>query len=445
METVIAIVLLATYIAFAVYAARGGNLMLGFFVMAVIWAGLGAADGLTTWIATSEQTGAGMVDINTGIFSNGPTGWGGTAVIVMFGSWFGRILVETNIARSIISFAVEMGGERKALTTILISFVTSIIFASCYGPGTVVAIGVIVFPILLSIGVPKTTATLSYLFSIGAGLYINTGRGKQIDIYIPFDYANSVDWKMFSFIAYGLQMLLVVLLVIWGTRGLKQQKKHAWAVSENSGGDSGKRVGILAMLTPIIPVVLTIFFQFSAITSILVAVIWALLFTGNMKKWNEMGTMLQKTFRDGVTDIALVLSFLFFLQMFMKSAKICAKIFANFLSPVIPQNLLIIFLIFGIFGFLALFRGPLTLWGCGTAILALLQSIGGIFTPKVLFPMFTIPATTVNESFCPTQSWNVWAIGYTKTDMKEYFRAGLVPILILNLVLEIIAFFIFAA
>jgi hypothetical protein len=443
METVIAIVLLATYIVFAIYAARGGNLMLGFFVMAVIWAGLGAADGLTTWAATAAQTKAGLVDINTGIFSNGPTGWGATAVIVMFGSWFGRILVETNIARSIISFAVEMGGERKALTTILISFVTSIIFASCYGPGTVVAIGVIVFPILLSIGVPKTIATISYLFSIGAGLYINTGRGKQIDIYIPFDYANSMNWKTFSFIAYGLQMLLVILIVILGTRSVQQQKKHAWAVAANAD-ESTKRVGILAMITPIIPVILTIFLNFSTITSILVAVIWALIFTGNMKKWNEMGAMLQKTFRDGVTDIALVLSFLFFLQMFMKSAKVCAKIFANFLSPVIPQNLFVIFLIFGVLGFLALFRGPLTLWGCGTAILALLQSIGGIFTPQVLFPLFTIPATTVNESFCPTQSWNVWAIGYTKTDMKEYFRTGLVPILILYCILEVIAYFIFA-
>lgn len=445
METVIAIILFISYVIFAIYAAKGGNLMLGFFVMAIFWACLGAAAGLTTWMATAEQTAEGLVDINTGIFNDGPTGWGGTAVIVMFGSWFGRVLVETGIARSIISFAVELGGERKALTTILLSFVVSIIFASCYGPGTVVAIGVIVFPILLSIGVPKTVATLSYLFSIGAGLYINTPRGKQIDIYIPFDYANSPEWLRFSFIAYGLQMLMVILIIVVGLRKAGGQKKHAWAVSEGgSPEDSGKRVGALAMLTPIIPVVLTIFFEFSAIASVLVAVIWAVVFTGRFKKWSEMGAMLQKTFKEGVTDIALVLSFLFFLQMFMKSARICAPLFAELLAPIMPESMFVVFLIFGLLGVLAMYRGPLTLWGCGTAILALLQSIGGVFTPQVLFPLFTIPATTVNESFCPTQSWNVWAINYTKTDMKEYIKVGIGPVLLLNLVLEIIAYFIFA-
>ena len=38
LQTAIGIILLITYVAFAVYAAKGGNLMLGFFVMAVLWA-----------------------------------------------------------------------------------------------------------------------------------------------------------------------------------------------------------------------------------------------------------------------------------------------------------------------------------------------------------------------------------------------------------------------
>lgn len=446
METAIAIVLLITYIIFAIYAARGGNLMLGFFTMAVVWTALAAVAGLTTWNATDAQAKAGLVDINTGIFTNGPTGWGATAVIVLFGSWFGRILLETNIARSLISFAVELGGERKTLTTILLGFVVSIIFASCYGPGTVVAIGVIVFPILLAIGVPNVIALLSFLLSIGAGLYINIPRGLQISIYIPFDYANSPKWQTFSFIAYGLQMMVMILVVVIGMRGVKTQKKHAWAMEsqpQTESVDDTKRVNFFAMITPLIPVILTILFKFAAITSILVAVIWALAFTGNLKHWNKIATLAQKTFKEGINDVALVLAFLFFLQMFMRSAKICAKIFADFLAPVIPQNLFLIFLVFGLLGFFALFRGPLTVYGCGTAIVALLESIGGIFKPEILFPLFAIPTTTVTESFCPTQSWNVWALGYTKTDLKVYLRTGIVPVLLLTFALEMIAYFVF--
>ena len=96
METVIGIILLVTYVLFAVYAARGGNLMLGFFVMAVLWAGLGAIAGVTTWTSAAE----GAIDINNGIFEQGPELWGTTAVIIIFGSWFGRILVETRRSSS---------------------------------------------------------------------------------------------------------------------------------------------------------------------------------------------------------------------------------------------------------------------------------------------------------------------------------------------------------
>ena len=72
MEMVIGILLLVTYVAFAIYAAKGGNLMLGFFVMAVLWAGLGAIAGVTVWSDSDAQLAEGMIDINYGIFEQGP-------------------------------------------------------------------------------------------------------------------------------------------------------------------------------------------------------------------------------------------------------------------------------------------------------------------------------------------------------------------------------------
>ena len=175
MNTIIGILLLITFLVFAVYAAKGGNLMMGFFVMAVLWAGLGAIAGVTTWNATEAQAAEGMIDINNGIFQQGPELWGTTAVAIIFGSWFGRILVDTGIARTIIRTAVELGGDKPSITCILLSIVTALIFTSAYGAGSVVAIGVIVFPILLSLGISKHLATASFLMSVGAGLYLNNG------------------------------------------------------------------------------------------------------------------------------------------------------------------------------------------------------------------------------------------------------------------------------
>lgn len=440
MQIAVGIILLITYVAFAVYAAKGGNLMLGFFIMAVLWAGLGAIAGVTTWDANTEQLAAGMIDINKGIFEQGPELWGSTAAVIIFGSWFGRILVDTGIARSIIRTAVELGGDKPAFTCILLALVTSLIFTSAYGAGSVVAIGVIVFPILLSLGISKHLSTAAFLMSVGAGLYLNNGWLKQVGALIPeFDYTTSA-WKTFGFIAFGLQMVATFVMIIFASRGGK--KRHAWAVQAPAETEQ-KNVNFLAMLTPIIPVALSIFLGVQPITAILIAVIWALVFTGNFKSWSKIGTLVQKTFHDGVADVALVFAFLFFLQMFLRAAKVCAPLLAPILEPIMPNSLLPIFIIFGVLSVLALFRGPLTLWGAGAATLAMFQGIGGIFTPQVLFPLFMVPTTTVNGSICPTQSWCLWAIGYTKTSLKDYFKVCLVPTLLVSLILEFVAYFMF--
>lgn len=78
MELLIGVLLLLSYVGLVVYTAKGGNLMIGFFVMAVIWVGLGMLGGTITWDQAMKD-----------VFEGGPESWGVTAVIVIFGSWFG--------------------------------------------------------------------------------------------------------------------------------------------------------------------------------------------------------------------------------------------------------------------------------------------------------------------------------------------------------------------
>lgn len=439
METAIGIILLITYVAFAIYAAKGGNLMLGFFVMAVLWSGLGALAGVTAWNESDAIT----IGINNGIFQQGPELWGSTAAIILFGSWFGRIMIDTGIARTIIRKAVELGGDRPAITCILLCIVTALIFTSAYGAGAVVAIGVIVFPILLSLGIPKPLATASFLMSVGSGLYFNLGWFNQVNALFDNEFVFDSKYQIFAGIAFAIQMIATFIMILVSMK--KHSKVHAWAATADTGNSGGEEnVNALAMLTPIIPVILAIFFDFKSITAILVAVLWALLFTGNLKSWKKIGDLVQKTFFDGVCDVGLVFAFLFFLQMFLRAAKVCAPLLAPILSPIMPDNVLLLFIIFGLFGILAIFRGPLTVWGAGAATLAMFQAIGTV-PVAALFPLFLIPSTTVNGSICPTQSWCLWAIGFNKVSIKEYFKEVLAYALVVCFILEIIAYFIFAA
>ena len=438
MQTVIGILLLITYIAFIVYAFKGGNLLLGLFVMAALWSGLGALGGAVTW-----------ADINGTIFNDGPTGFGPTAVYIIFGSWFGRILLETGIAGTIIRKAVELGGDRPGLTCILLCIVTSAIFTTAYGPGAVVAIGVIVFPIMLSLGIPKVLATASYVMSVGCGLYFNQSLLTQAAGTMAIDkvqYLSTPEewtaWYKFAAVAFAIHFLSIVLMVIFSLKGSK--KAHAWAAEAGTAPET-KNVSLVACLTPIIPVTLSIAFKINQIPAIIIAVIWALLFTGNLKGgWGKLANLIQKTFHDGVSDVGLVLGFLLFLQMFVKSAGACKNLLAPIISPIMPSNVMLLFLVFGLLGFLALYRGPLTIWGAGSATFAIVAASSSL-PLSILYPLFYIPCCTVNTNVCPTQSWNLWAIGYTQVTIKDFMKQTLVYALPCAFVLEMVAYFMFAA
>ena len=433
MDILIGILLLLSYVAFIVYAAKGGNLIIGFFVLTVLWCVLGALSGIVTW-----ET------VNVEVFQAGPISFGATAIITIFGSWFGRILLETGIAKSIIRKAVELGGERPAITGCLLCIVVAVIFTSAYGVGSVLAIGVIVFPITLSLGIPKNLATSTYLLSVGAGLMLNSSFFSQVSGLIP-GFEVTTNYNVFAAITFGLQIIGACLLMVLL---LKKQKTpvKAWAAAEAGSSDEGKNVNFLAMLTPLIPVTLAIFFKFQAITAFIIAVLWALTFTGNLKSFKNLSRLLQKTFHDGVADVGLVLGLLLFLFMYLKAAGVCAALLAPIIGPILPgiDKVFFLFLFFGLFAILAIFRGPFMLWGAGSATLALLAATG-VYSPAMLLPLFIVPSAIVGCSTCPTQSWNAWAISYTKVELKGYMKQALSVALPLALIMEILAYFFFVA
>jgi len=434
MDTVIGIILLVTYVVFIIYAAKGGNLLLGLFTMAVLWSALGAIAGAVDWKTINET-----------IFQGGPEGFGPTAVNIIFGSWFGRILIETGIARTIIRKAVELGGDRPAITTILLSIVVTAIFTTAYGAGAVVAIGVIVFPILLSLGINKTLATAVFSMSVGCGLYVNSALLSQAAGTMLINdqkYVIGNDWYVFAFIALGIHMLTTIIMILLSTR--KTKKVHAWAAADVPLEGEQKNANILACLTPILPVTIAIAFGLKSIPAVVISVIWALFWTGYLKQgWNKIAEIIQKTFYDGVADVGLVLGFLLFLQMFVKSAGATSSLLSPLVSPILPSTAFPLFLVFGLLGAGALFRGPFTIWGAGVATFAILASTGS-FDLAILFPLFYITSTAITTNICPTQSWNMWAIGYTKVSTKEYMKQTLPYALPLTLVLELVAYTLFA-
>lgn len=407
MDFIIGVILLITYFLLIRFAAKGGNLMVGFFVMAIIWVFFSIIGGQLTW----DQA---MVDV----FQGGPESWGATAVIVIFGSWFGRILIETEIASSLIKKTVELSGENPLFTTILLCVVTTLIFTSTFGAGAVVAIGIIVLPILMSLGVPKPLAVTSYLMSVGSGMYVNIVLFKQMQgIFTEYQY----DWNYlrFGFTALGVQLLMVILMLIFG---LRKKRTYNWAAAA-ADIEEPKDVPIFALITPVIPVVLAIFFGWQPIPAFIVASLYALAVCGKLPNYKDGTRLITRTFYEGVVDVASLLGFLFILPMFNKASGIAAPFFQAVIGDFIPTSTLVLAIAFAILIPFGLFRGPLTIFGAGSATVGILMGMG-VFPVALLFPLMYIPTISMNLSTCPTQSWNLWALNYSKVGAKEFMMTG---------------------
>ena len=122
MEYIIGILLLISFVGLAVYAVRGGNLMMGMLIMAIIWTVLPLIGN--TFATNPEFIGSypGITDISvvdaiTKVFQSGPEGWGNVLVNVVFGAWFGRVLLQTGIADALIrkAFREEIPNTTKII------------------------------------------------------------------------------------------------------------------------------------------------------------------------------------------------------------------------------------------------------------------------------------------------------------------------------------------
>lgn len=402
-DTVLVAILVLSYIGFCIYAARGGNLFIGFFVMAILWSVV--AGGNINYIANT-------------VLQTGADAYGPTAVLVIIGSWFGRVLVETGIAGSVIRRTVELGGDRPAVTTILLSLVVMLIFTSTFGVGAVIAIGVIALPILMSLGVPKRLAVSSYVMSVGAGMYLNRTLFAQMQLIfkdLKFDSA----WIRYGIIAMIVQFAVIVAMILFYTR--KGAQVRTWAAP--AGSASGQNVPMYAMLVPIVPVVMSIAFSWSAVPALFLAVILAFLLTGNMRSFTRLGNMIQKTLQDSVSDIATLLGLLLVLAMFNPAATKAVDVVKHLIGGTVAISPWTIAIAVGIVAPLALFRGPLMVWGVGAATATVLTGIFG-FPVAVALPLVYVPTISMAISCCPTQSWNLWTAGYMKLEIGTFIKTG---------------------
>lgn len=416
---IISILLLLTFVGFIYYIVKGGNLVIGFFVMALLWSVI----GLVPFDQVVQK-----------VIAEPALNYGPTIIYIVFGSWFGRVLVDSGIAGSISAQTERVGRKAPIFATILVVLVTALIFSSAYGVGSVIAIGVILIPILLSIGVPKKVAIPAFTMAIGAPMYINVVLFNQIKAFFP-SVSFSGKYLIFGLAAMGVQLLGVIIFILFNSKSIKNGEIET---IDDSKQATFQKTHPITFIIPVLPVALNMFFHWDAIPALLLATIIALLLTGQMKSYKELVAFINKTVSQAINDISGLIIFLMALVMFAGAATMNVPHFKSMIEVILPGSPLVLAIAIGILAPLALFRGPLHVWGAGAATAAVLAATG-TFQPIFLLPLL-YTASIMAVSIDLTQSWNTWALTYSKLETKEYLKMGIPVMWAVSFVNELLVY-----
>lgn len=428
-STIISILLLISFAVFIFYILKGGNLVIGFFVMAILWSVIG------------------MVPFSTAIqkvFAEPALNYGPTIIYIVFGSWFGRVLVDSGIAPAISEATNKVGKKKPLIAAILVIIVTAFIFVSAYGVGSVIAIGVILLPILLSVGVPREIALTAFSLAIGAPMYVNVVLFNQIKAFFPHAVYGG-KYLQFGWTATLIQLAIVIIFLILMRKKFKPQSAEEnleiIGAKFSEDGQDVKKVPYIAYIVPIIPVAMNKLFSWDAIPSLVLSVIVAMLLTGKMKSYKETVNFINSTVAQAISDISGLIIFLMALIMFSGAATLNAHHFEPIFNAILPHSHLILAIALGVLAPLALFRGPLHVWGAGAATAAVLSGTG-LFNDAFLLPLLYVP-TLMAVSTDITQSWNVWGLDYMKVKSKDFLKYGVPVMWLVSIVNEVLVYVFF--
>jgi hypothetical protein len=446
MEKIIGVLLMISFIGLAVYCIKGYNLMIGFLIMATIWTVLSLfGNNFVTnpaFIAANKKLiDTPLVDSIKLIFQSAPENWGTTLVNVCWGAWFGRVLLETGIASTLIRKTVELGGDKPLVTITLLNIVVAVIFTSMTGAGPVIAIGVIILPILLSLGVPKAIALFSFMGAVASGIYLNPVNFAQYQAFFK-DASGKVTYTFDNYVLWGTLALVIMLVITTISTGIALKVKkpaHAWA-AQTQRQTATKNAPAIALIIPILPVLAVIFLKLPVIFGFVVGGFAALFICGKMKGFDETARLVNKMFCDGVIDTAPLVGFLLTLPMFNQAASYASPYFQSVIGGLIPKSTLVICIVFAFLAVLGLFRGPMTLVGCGAATLGVIKNL---FPVALLYPLFAIPTITMNIGSCITQSWVAWGLAYTKVEGKDFLRLSIPNGWVTSIILVALTYFMF--
>ena len=338
---------------------------------------------------------------------------GAAIMAVIFGAWLGELMNKTGVTETIIKKSAELGGDRPLIVTLIMSAAVAVLFTTLNGLGSIIMVGSIVLPILISVGVPAMSAACIFLMAFTCGLTFNIANWKSFSGIFSLEIA-----QIQSFAIYMLVATVIATLILIVVEFKKNGVKFAFSapVEETESKQVTGVRGTLAMLTPIIPIVLVAVFKVPVCPAFIAGIIWILIFTS--KSFSKAMNLLVKTCYDGITNSgpAVILMIGIGILYLAVTHSMVKEVLNPFLLAVVPQGKIGYIIFFSLLAPLALYRGPMNLFGLGSGIAALVIGLNTL-SPLAVMAAF-LAAERIQGCGDPTNTQNVWTANFCEVDVN---------------------------
>lgn len=356
--------------------------------------------------------------IMNSVVGGGISGLSGAIFSTLIAAILGEVIRKTGIAEKLIRSAAELGGDNPYIMAILCFLACAFCFVGLSGVGAKIMLGLIVFPIMLSVGVPKVIAAFVMLAGTSVGYFMNVARWTFIGNLVGLEATDPMIKNTAVMVLIPCIIICILLIIV----GIKVKGPvFSWAAKKETN-ENTKDVPLYAILAPVIPLLLVIILQWDVNTSLIIGIIYAILTTQWKNKFRGVLDLVNKSTYDGFANVAVTVVLMMGIGMVLAAAKQEALLnpIQQLLTMVVPVSPLPVILLFGIAGpFLTMYRGPLNPWGLGAALIGILLTtslpLGLIVTLAWLYDYYV----AVND---PTASQVTWACGYLQISVGKYTR-----------------------
>ena len=347
------------------------------------------------------------------VIAGGASKLAGTIMATIFGAIFAKVIQKQGISDAIIRKAAELAGDKPVVIAIVLTAATALIFTAISGAGPVIMVSTIVIPLMLSAGIYPVVAASLVLFGLNIGLLFNVANYQMYIDVIGMD----IEVIKSTSVVMGLICIVVTLVYIF-MKVNKKAVRSSWAMPAEG---NGKKVNAVAMFTPLLPIILVFFFKINAETSLLIAIIVTTLITAP----KQAVQILSSSVVEGIKDVSGVIALMMGIGILLNgvSATATSALMQPLISAVLPKTPVVYIILFTVLSPLALYRGPLNMYGLGSGLANIFLAAGTL--SPVAVGMALRGTSIVQTVSDPTNTQNVIVADYAKVDVNDILKSSL--------------------